>query len=202
MRDDHYPAGTVRALLETDFVTMPTAAALKRRLEPVAVHDDLLDESGFALLAAICERLIPQGDRAEPIDIAARLHRQIATGGGDGWRYATLPQDEAAWRAGVTGVDESARALAGRGFVELGDDERDAVLVAVQRGTAAGATWSSLDPKRWFEELLAATCEVYYSHPLAQEEIGYVGMADGHGWDQVGIGARAAHEPVALPTSE
>lgn len=202
MRDDHYPAGTVRALLDTDLVTAPTVAALRRRLEPVAGHNGLFDESGIALLAAICERLIPQGDRAEPIDIAARLHRQIATGGGDGWRYATLPQDGAAWRAGVTGVDESAHALTGRRFVELEQDARDAVLIAVQRGTARGATWSNLDAKRWFEELLAATCEVYYSHPLAQEEIGFVGMADSHGWDQVGIGARAAHEPVTLPTTE
>ena len=102
----------------------------------------------------------------------------------------------------MAGVEESACAMAGRGFVELDDAGRDAVLAAVQGGAAPGATWSTLDPRRWFEELLAAACEVYYSHPVAQEEIGYVGMADGHGWDEVGIGARAPFEPVEQPSAE
>ena len=95
-RDDRYPVGTVRAVLDSGWVTPPTAVALRRRLQPIAPHPTLLDAVGTALLAAICNRLIPQPDRADPVDIATRLHRDIATGGGDGWRYATLPADGAA----------------------------------------------------------------------------------------------------------
>lgn len=196
-RDDHYPVGTVRAVLDTDLVTSPTAAALKQRLGPVNAHVGLLDERGLALLDAVCGQLIPQNDRAAPIDIAGRLHSRVATGGGDGWRYAVLPADGIALRDGVTGIDESALVLTGHGFVELSDDQRDTVLAAVQSGVAPGGTWARIDPKRWFEELLVAITAIYYSHPLAQEEIGYLGMADAHGWGEVGLGARAPFEPVA-----
>lgn len=59
MRDHHYPTGTVRALLDTDRVTEPTAAALKQRLMPLLGYDGLLDEFGSDVLNAICDRLIP-----------------------------------------------------------------------------------------------------------------------------------------------
>ena len=195
-RDVAYPAGTVRDILDTDLVTAPTAKALKRRLRPVERHADLLGEQNVALLTAVCMQLIPQNDRAEPVDLAATLHRDVAAGGGDGWRYAALPADGIALTMGLVGIDESARAMAGNDFVNLGSDERNRVLVSVQQGTAPGATWVKLDPKRWFEELLVAAATIYYSHPLAQEEIGYLGMADAKGWPDVGLGARAAHEPV------
>ena len=196
--DHHYPAGTVRAVLDTDLVTAPTARALRQRFSPVEPHLHLLGEEGAALLYAICDRLIPQPDRADPIDIAARLHAQVATGGGDGWRYAALPSDAAALVSGVAGVDASARAMTGHGFLDLDDAARDGVLSAVQRGDPPGDAWATLDTARWFEELLVAVTEIYYGHPVAQEEIGYLGMADAPGWPEVGIGARAAYEPVEL----
>ena len=199
--DHHYPAGTVRAVLDTESVTAPTAAALRRRMEGVAPHPALLDAAGTTLLAAICERLIPQPDRAEPIDIAARLHHAVATGGGDGWRYAALPADGASLVAGVAGVDWTARALTGQGFLALDDAVRDRVLDTVQRGAVRGPAWQGLDQVRWFEELLVAVTEIYYGHPVAQEEIGYLGMADAHGWPEVGFGAREPFEPVAVPAS-
>ena len=196
--DPRYPAGTVLAVLETDLVTRPTAAALRQRLRPVEAHDPLLDEAGVTLLRAICARLIPQPDRAEPIDIAARLHHDIATGGGDGWRYAVLPDDAAALSTGMAGVDWTALALTGQPFLDLDAIQQDRVLETVQRGAVRGPAWRELDQRRWFEELLVAVTEIYYSHPLAQEEIGYLGMADAPGWADVGLGARAPYEPVEL----
>ena len=196
--DHHYPAGTVRAVLDADLVTAPTARALRQRLRPVEPHLHILGEDGAVLLEAICDRLIPQPDRADPIDIAARLHVQVATGGGDGWRYAALPVDAAALVAGVAGVEASAHAMTGHAFIDLDDAARDGVLSAVQRGDPPGDAWATLDAARWFEELLVAVTEIYYGHPVAQEEIGYLGMADAPGWPDVGIGARAAYEPVEL----
>lgn len=195
--DHRYPIGTVRAVLATDHVTAPTAAALRRRQQPVDPHLNRLGATGIALLVAICDRLIPQADRDEPIDIVARLHRDVAAGGGDGWRYASLPADGTALVAGVAAVEASAHAMTGRGFLDLDEASRDAVLDAVQCGAALGAAWRELDQKRWFEELLVMVTEIYYGHPIAQEEIGYLGMADAHGWPDVGLGARAAFEPVA-----
>ena len=191
-----YPEGTVRAILDTEFVTAQTALALRQRIGEVAPHTAVLDADGMAVLAAVCERLIPQPDRAEPIDLAARLHHAVATAGGDGWRYATLPTDEVALIQGVSALDASARTMTSRGFCELDADGHRLILSAVQKGVAPKAAWPGLDQARWFEELLAAVTEIYFSHPLAQEEIGYLGMADAQGWDEVGFGARAAFEPV------
>jgi hypothetical protein len=51
---------------------------------------------------------------------------------------------------------------------------------------------------RFFEELLVLATETYYAHPLAQEEIGYAGMADAAGWQAIGLDEREAHEPAPL----
>ncbi len=67
----------------------------------------------------------------------------------------------------------------------------------VQRGRASGAAWRTLPSHRFFEELLAEVTEAYYSHPLAQEEIGYTGMADAHGWQHVSLNDLESWEPRA-----
>lgn len=70
------------------------------------------------------------------------------------------------------------------------------MLLAVQRGEAAGETWRSLPPGRFFEELLAEATEVYVAHPLAQEAIGYADMADAPGWTRIGLDERETREPA------
>ncbi len=75
--------------------------------------------------------------------------------------------------------------------------QQDAVLGSVQNEEAAGATWNLLPSRRFFEELLAEVTEIYYAHPLAQEEIGYAGMADAPGWTRIGLDEREEREPQA-----
>jgi hypothetical protein len=55
-----------------------------------------------------------------------------------------------------------------------------------------------MDGALYFEELLALVVDVYYAHPLASEEIGYIGMADAHGWQAIGLDQRETHEPVSV----
>ena len=191
-----YPVGTVRALLDSDLVTAPTAATLRQRLAGLEPHPDVLGPLA-ATLAAVCARLIPQADRMPPIDVAGALHARLASGIGDGWRYAALPPDEVAWRSGLRGIDETARAGFDGDFAALAADEQDDVLRAVQTGTARGAVWRTMPSARFFEDLLAAAVEAYYAHPLAQEEIGYAGMADAHGWRAIGLDQREPQEPLA-----
>ena len=197
---DTYPAGTVRALLDTEAVTEPTRAALRARLaQPAVSTPAFLSEAEFATLRAICARLLP-GSGSGPgsdIDVAGPMDARLAGGGGDGWRYDALPADGEACRRGLSGFDEAARAGFGAEFASLPPDAQDAVLLAVQRGEAAGETWRSLPPARFFEELLAEATETYVAHPLAQEAIGYAGMADALGWTRVGLDEREPREPVA-----
>jgi hypothetical protein len=84
----------------------------------------------------------------------------------------------------------------GAGLASLPGAERDAVLRAVQSGEAPGEVWAQMDAACYFEELLALLVDIYYAHPLALEEIGYVGMADAHGWQAIGLDQREAHEPM------
>ncbi len=198
MTSERYPRDSVRVLLPTDHVSPATRGALEARLVAPGGRDAppcFLDPHLLATLRAVGNRLLPQPDRSDPIDLAGAIDARLADGQGDGWRYADLPPDRDAVRLGLRGVDETARLMFGATFVELPPTQRDDVLRAVQRGEPLGDAWRTMSAARFFEELLAETCEIYYSHPLAQEEIGYVGMADLPGWQAIGLDRLDAREP-------
>jgi hypothetical protein len=193
-----YPSGTVRALLGTDHVSEATRTALQERLDaPAAYEPQFLAPETFALLEAVADRLFPQPDRPEqPIALAPAVDQRLAAGRADGWRYDVLPPDREAMRLGLGGIQEIAHALFQRDFTELPAPQQDAVLQALADGRPPGAVWQTLDPGRFFEDLLAELTEFYYAHPLAQEEIGYVGMADLPAWTKIGLDEKEDREPA------
>jgi gluconate 2-dehydrogenase gamma chain len=199
-----YPRGTVRALVETDFVTEATREVIKSRLapddapSPADSKPRFFDAETFETLRAACARLIPQADRARPVDLAGAVDERLADGRCDGWRYSQMPPDGEAHRRGLHGLNESARAMFGMAFYELDASGQDEILLAVQRNQAQGQTWETLPAHRFFEELLAELTECYYSDPSAQDEIGYAGFADAHGWQALGLNELEAHEPRAV----
>ena len=198
-----YPAGTVLALLETALVTPPTRRALQARLaQPASVAPRFFDVSSFATLGAICARLIPPIEGIQWLDIAGTIDRTLANGIGDGWRYDTMPPDALAYPQGLQGMDQSACALFGAPFCQLEPAQQDSVLRAVQAGSAPGSAWTALPPTRFFEDLLAAAVQACYAHPLAQESIGYAGMADAPGWQAIGLGELEAREPRPVSSNE
>ena len=191
-----YPAGTVLALLKTASVTAPTRRALQDRLaQPVTVAPRFFDDHSFATLNAVCDRLIPYIESIGELDIAGAIDRALAEGTGDGWRYDAMPTDGLAYQQGLQGMDQSACALFGAPFGQLEPAQQDSVLRAVQEGHAPGSAWLTLPAKRFFEELLAAAVQACYAHPLTQERIGYVGMADAPGWQAIGLDELEAREP-------
>lgn len=194
-----YPSGTVRALLATEHVTPATRAVLQARLASPSYAPRFLSPAHYARLQAVAARLFPQPERETPIELAPGLDERLAENRGDGWRYDALPPDGEALRRGLTGLNETAQALRQRPFEALRAEDQDAVLRAVQAGQAPGATWQTLPATRFFEELLAELTELYYCHPLAQEEIGYAGLADRPGWTKIGLNEREDREPVATP---
>ena len=195
---DSYAPGSVRMLIESDLVTPATRQALRDRLATMPVVTPRFFLAGaFATADAVCDRLIPQPERPRPIDLAGALDTRLAEGTGDGWRYAIMPPDADMHLMGMTGIEQAAATMYDRAFTRLPDAEQDVVLRVVQAGTAPGATWADMDAARYFEELLSLVTDIYYAHPLASEEIGYVGMADAHGWQAIGLGEHEAHEPVA-----
>ena len=192
-----YPSGTVRALLDTEHVSAATRAAVQSRLDaPAAYEPQFLAPETYALLVAVAARLLPQPDRpTTPIPLAPAVDRRLAEGRADGWRYDALPPDREAYRLGLGGIQEIAQALFQADFTALNAEQQDAVLHALTSGQPPGATWATLDAGRFFEELLAELTEAYYAHPLAQEEIGYVGLADLPAWTKIGLNEQEDREP-------
>ena len=197
-----YPAGTVLALLKTASVTVPTRRALQARLaQPATVVPRFFDGPSFATLTAICDRLIPPIEGIAKLDIAGTIDRSLAEGMGDGWRYDAMPTDGVAYQQGLQGMDQSACALFGTPFGQLEPAQQDSVLRTVQEGHAPGSAWEALPADRFFEELLAAAVQACYSHPLMQESIGYVGMADAPGWQAIGLNQLEPREPKPIKGS-
>jgi len=198
-----YPLGTVLKLIDSDLVTPPTRRALKARLQlPQVEAPRFFDDQAYAMLGAVCARLIPQRERRAAVDLPGLLDARLADGDGDGWRYATMPRGAVMHEYGLMGLEQTAEATFGSSFVRLSGDAQDAVLRAVQSGGAVGAVWSLMEPARYFEELLAQLVDIYYAQPLALESIGYAGMADARGWQAIGLDQRDAHEPAPLAALE
>ena len=72
-------------------------------------------------------------------------------------------------------------------FCDLDDAETDQILLTIQTGNAQGNEWDEIPSNLFFEELLASLVELYYSHPLAKEEIGDISFADAKGWKNIGL---------------
>ena len=153
LQDHRYPLGTFAGLIGTPFVTAPTRAALLARMAKLPVREArFLDPSEFALLGAVCDRLLDQdGDRR--IDVPGAIDDRLASGESDGWRYDALPDDGTAMKRGLAGFDEAAHAIAGAGFLDLSTPDRDRVIEAVQAGDPPGDVWRSLPARRFFEDL-------------------------------------------------
>ena len=176
-----YPGYDVLAKWDGPDWDEPTRAAVRRRLEEVPpVRFFTPDEE--RLLTAVADRIVPQPERGERIPIVPRIDEKLFHDRRDGYRYEELPEQRTAWRAGLAGIDEAARALHGRPFADLGPDAQDEVLSRVQRGDPPGATWERLPAGRFFRDVLCITIvKAYYAHPAAWSEIGYSGPSSPRG---------------------
>ena len=193
-----YGPGAVLGLLEGPLLTRATALAIRERLAvPKAPSGaPAISEARLDVLRAAAARLLPQPEREIPIDLVGEFERRLRAGIGDGWRYADQPPDAESCLRGLDLLDAAAQARCDSSFGDATTADQDGLLHDVQSGRIAG--WAAPDAARWFEELLAALVDVYYSHPVALDEIGYAGMADARGWQDVGLGARAPHEPEPI----
>ena len=189
--------GAIEVVIETTRVSDATRDALRARLKWRRRTPSALGEEASATLRAVCDRLIPQGDTGEIVDLTGRLDARLAAGPGDGWRYDVLPPDREAITLGLRGIEQTAAAMFRRTFTRLPPEWRDAVLEKVQAGSAPGEVWTTMPSRRFFEELLGQLATLYYAHPAAQETIGFIGMADVEGFQAIGLNRRDPIEDMA-----
>lgn len=193
-----------QALIDGERTSERTRAVLRMRGQPVQPGPPAaLSIASLALLQAVASRVLPQPEPAA-IDLAARLDAQLASGTGDGWRFAVLPPDAEAYRLGLEMLQAAALAEHGAGFVELDGARQNALLQQVDEG---GLPPGALQPDaltRWFQDLRADLVKLYVAHPTTLARIGYSGVfygGDGEpkpGFTALGIGAREAWEPQSL----
>jgi hypothetical protein len=172
-----------------------TRRVVARRLEQVPERR-FFDASEWAILTAICDRLIPQPDRGDAkVPIVPFIDEKLWLNQGNGYRYEGMPSMREAWRRGVRAIDEEARAVWGKGFRELPENQQDAVLRAVQHGDVRDNAWAGLPPKRFFAStLLHEMTSVYYAHPAAWSEIGFGGPAAPRGYVRLRFDRRDSWE--------
>ncbi|HTV88911.1 MAG TPA: gluconate 2-dehydrogenase subunit 3 family protein [Stellaceae bacterium] len=160
-----------------------TRAVIDRRLHQIPERQ-FFTEREWAILHAVCARLIPQPDRpqnAVPIVpfIDERLHRNI----GSGYRYEEMPPQRKAWRQGIAAIDDEAHLRWRSGFCGLPANQQDATLRAIQHGDVRSPEWAGLPARRFFKSvLLREAVSVYYAHPAAWSEIGFGGPAAPRGY--------------------
>ena len=185
------------ALLQTDRVSARTRDVNLARAAPdygdrapVAVS-----ASQIETLRTLADHLVPQSAEAW-IDLAAQIDAELAAGIGDGWRFAELPSDREAYRAGLDTLEAA-------GFATSDTAGREALLRSIASGDHQSAgPLTGAQMALWFEEVRAEATRAYMAHPATLARIGYSGLANGgdgerkSGFVEVGLGRREDWEPV------
>lgn len=176
-----------RELLDSDAVTPATSKALAERIRIGAGKPLFFDEHQYLLLQTVCDLLSGQPAGQRLVNIAAFIDDRLVKGLTKGWRYDTMPPDARMYSEGLKGIEQTAAAMFNRPFLQLDAIGQIELLRLIQSGNVPGDVWKMMPPAIFFEELLAEVVEIFYAHPAALEEINYIGMADAHGWQRIGL---------------
>jgi len=151
-------------------------------------------------LEALCARVIPQDHRPleRQVPLGPWIDARCWGGHSDGFRFDDMPVNGQAWRWGLAGLDQTARALYGAevDFAGLDSARQDQVLERVRSGQPPGEAWQRLAAKRWWVFVaLRQITGVYYAHPYAWDEIGFGGPAYPRGYAALNAGYPEPWEP-------
>jgi hypothetical protein len=88
------------------------------------------------VLEAVCARVLPQDDRDDEhrIPIVPHIDARLFTDTTDGYRYATMPCDQEAYRTGIRGIEAIARHRRSMSFADVAPLERDLILKSLHDG--------------------------------------------------------------------
>lgn len=173
-----------------------TRGVLRQRMHNVPERC-FFDEAEYAVLQSVCDRFIPQPDRAEPVPIAPWVDADLQEGKGEGFRHPDMPPLREAWCHGLAALDVEARHRYAQPFAALHPESQDAVLSAVQAGEAQ--SFGDLPQQPFFDQMLKTVVGVYYSHPDAWSEVGFGGPASPRGYVRLGLDERDRWEAPLAP---
>ena len=179
---DRYPGYDVASKRWTPSWNDKTRSAIDRR---IGVHPGprFLSQAAFATLQALCGRILPQDDRADPVPLAAFVDEKLHLDRRTGYRNAALPPLREAWTRGLAALEAEAQAAYGRGFVALDPASQDRLIERMSKGEMHDEAWGDMPCKLFFaERVMADIPRAYYAHPAAWNEIGFGGPASPRGY--------------------
>ena len=187
----HFPGFDVLAQRRHwDDVTAGVVLARLSLPDPPRFHT--LTEEGVA--RALLDQLLDQHDDPR-VPVFEMIDARLAAGQTDGWHYADLPDDAAAWKQTLAALDADAHQRHGHGFAEATRQEQGVLIQAVQdRGnqtqgnqTGGDRDWHELRADRVWSLWTRYACTAFYSHPWAWNEIGFSGPAYPRGYKNTGV---------------
>ncbi len=199
------PQAAFERLMHSDHTAPQTLKVMADRLEGSRSWNyspRLFTPAEFRTLRALAGRVVPDAG----FDLAARLDADLHGGKGDGWRYATLPDDAEAWHKGLRSLDLAAERLHSVPFTALHPDQQDSLLLGATAGKLGkgllgtlhlGNRADAFDPEqmmRWFEDVRAECTRHYVADPRTMDRMGYTGFADDLGFTQIHLGERQEFE--------
>ncbi|TRX73653.1 gluconate 2-dehydrogenase subunit 3 family protein [Pseudomonas mangiferae] len=160
----------------------PTRRAVDARLA-LPREPRFFDARQWALLNALCARILPQPADRPPVPLAAMVDAKVFERQGDGYRDTRLPHLQDAWTRGLAALDAEAEARHQQPFVALSAGQQDALLTAMQQGMLHHPAWGGMPPALFFSERMVHDITgAYYQHPTAWNEIGFGGPAGPRGY--------------------
>jgi gluconate 2-dehydrogenase gamma chain len=134
----------------------------------------VLTEDEARTLAAACDQIIPpdQDPGASDAGVVSFIDRQLAT---------RRKKDAALWRAGIAGLDATARRHHGARFAEVAADAQLAVLQAIEKGQGDPGDWNGIGPADFFRRLRNYTMMGFYGDPR------HGGNRDRASWRMLGV---------------
>jgi Gluconate 2-dehydrogenase subunit 3 len=206
MTDPHpiprYPGYDVLAKRRTPSWNEKTREVINDRLA-IPREPRFLSPALFAILDAACRRIVPQPTDRPPVPLAAHVDTKLYENKLDGFRYAQMPEQGEAYRQGLAGLEEAARARHGQGFATLGAEAQDAILTGAQQDKLSAGAWGGMPSKMFFEHrLMLDTVTAYYAHPTAWTEMGFGGPASPRGYVRMGLDRRDPWEAAEAKPGE
>jgi len=191
----YYPGFST--LAQAPFWDEATRAVVEARVKEVPRIRFFTPEQA-ELLEAVQARIIPQDDRPEDrrIPVLNYVDERLYAGRIDGYRYEDMPPDGEAYRLGLQAIDDIARTMHGRPFLELTGTEQDQVLWSIHEDKPQGgdAIWKQMPADRFWLILVSDAVDAYYAHPYAWDEIGFGGPSYPRGYFRMENGQREPWE--------
>jgi gluconate 2-dehydrogenase gamma chain len=133
-----------------------------------------LTEEEARTLAAACDQIVPPDEDPGAAEAGAVtfIDRQLAT---------RKKRDLPLWRAGIRGLDATARRRHGQAFAEVPFGAQTALLEDVEEGAVLAADWTGVEPATFFALLRSHAMMSFYGDPR------HGGNKDRVSWKMLGV---------------